>query len=795
MGGTLSSLFSSLAAAPSSATEPSDLPFNASDWVSLSSMPMWTLALVGVTLVAALVLGHHATRGAQSALRAQLLTLRLLLAGLVLLLLVEPGRLQLATSKVANRVLVVTDTSASMAQEASSGVSRAQVAARAALQLADDLATRDAPFAVEFAQFSNDLSGMSRDQLTALASSSAAPDGERTDLAGVLRSLQKDAASDDTSGQKPLGGVVLLTDGADTEGHDARLPDDVLVALKKMKAPVHVVHTRSTEGFFDRSVHNVIADEFAFVRNKVTLEVVLRHRGVPDDAQGESLPVTLREDGKPILTQTVTLDGERGETKLELTFEPKQAGKHVYAVDIPVHPQEAIALNNQFRFPLEVIRDRIRVLQVVGRPSWDERFVRRLLKENPSVDLISFFILRTQTSVPGAANHELSLIPFPTRELFTEELSTFDVVIFQNFNYGPYSMGRYLPNVHDFVEQSGGGFMMLGGDLSFSEGGYAGTVIEDTLPVRLRHGRGHVDDKRFHPVQTKAGQTHPITDVHAAVGKTRKDPFSSLPKLEGLNLVQGLQPGAEVLLAHPTRRLSTGKAHPVLAVREVGKGRSMALLTDSSWLWSLPHVGNGGRGDAHRKVFANALRWLIRDPELSRVTAKPTKARYDVGEPVVIDIRTFSSTYAPQGKMPVSVDIAPLDGAAKVEHHDVVTDAYGSAQVRIDKPAAGAYRVTVKAQSDGRQVGVDEDAFIVRAAALEKIFAEPQKKALQALTEASKSKLVGPDDITSLTFIDHAVERVHRQQSEPLWNRWQVVLLFVVVAGAEWYLRRRRGLA
>ena len=133
---------------------------------------------------------------------------------------------------------------------------------------------------------------------------------------------------------------------------------------------------------------------------------------------------------------------------------------------------EAIAENNARAFLLKVIRDKIRVLQVTGRPSWDERFLRGLLKHDPNVDLVSFFILRTPTDVELVPSDELSLIPFPTEELFQEQLRSFDVVFLQNFNYGPYGIGAYLGEISDYVEE-GGGLAMIGGDLSFTSGGYA----------------------------------------------------------------------------------------------------------------------------------------------------------------------------------------------------------------------------------------------------------------------------------------------------------------------------------
>ena len=153
-----------------------------------------------------------------------------------------------------------------------------------------------------------------------------------------------------------------------------------------------------------------------------------------------------------------------------------------------------------------------------GRPSWDERFLRRVLKSDPNIDLISFFILRTPTDVSEARNDELSLIPFPVDELFTQALSSFDLVIFQNFDYRPYDtsffrFSHYLNNLQKFAAEQGGGFMMIGGDISFSQGGYDGTAIEDILPVNLYTEKDSINTSRLKAVITNDGLKHPVTTL------------------------------------------------------------------------------------------------------------------------------------------------------------------------------------------------------------------------------------------------------------------------------------------
>ena len=146
-----------------------------------------------------------------------------------------------------------------------------------------------------------------------------------------------------------------------------------------------------------------------------------------------------------------------------------------------------------------MIRDRVRVLHLSGRPSWDERFLRAMLRRDPNVDLVSFFILRTESDEQPWNRNDLSLIPFPTYEIFEEQLRSFDLVIFQNFNYAPYGVEPFLPNVRDYVE-GGGALAMVGGDLSFTSGGYGATALRDVLPVELPPTPPRADGRRATPI-------------------------------------------------------------------------------------------------------------------------------------------------------------------------------------------------------------------------------------------------------------------------------------------------------
>ena len=144
-----------------------------------------------------------------------------------------------------------------------------------------------------------------------------------------------------------------------------------------------------SENLADLAVEeNVKVDDFAFVRNSLTVEVEVKGRGFA----GREIPVVLRREGQVVATKTVTIHSDKQSEVVSFTFTPDQTGRFVYTVALPIFPEEAVTENNTRSFVLKVIRDRIRVLLVVGRPSWDERFLRGLLTQDANVDLVSFYI-------------------------------------------------------------------------------------------------------------------------------------------------------------------------------------------------------------------------------------------------------------------------------------------------------------------------------------------------------------------------------------------------------------------
>jgi uncharacterized membrane protein len=592
---------------------------------------------------------------------------------------------------------------------------------------------------------------------------------------------------------RDLGGIIIVSDGIDTgKVGTGPLDADTIRAAKALGAPIHTIWVGESS-VKDLSVASVLADDFAFVRTPITLEGVVRHTGLG----GRKVEVTLTRDGRLIDSRTIELLSDHSETKVSFPFTPQQPGNFVFEIATPVLGGEALAENNKQVFALKVIRDRIRVLHVAGRPSWDQRFVRSLLRLNPNVDLVSFFILRTkQDEHPFDERRAMSLIPFPHREVFFEQLSSFDLLVFQNFNYKPYEVEAYLPGVREYV-LGGGALAMVGGDLSFAGGLYDSSAIADILPVSLQgvpvSGEASFSSEAYRPKTTREGAGHPITAL-SIDAKANEHKWAALPPIEGLNRVARLATGASALLEHPRLKAFDGSPSPVLAVADVGKGRSLALMTDSAWQWGFVDAGNKSDGRAFQTFWENAIRWLVRDPALTLLRLELDRVEYRKGQNIGARVRTLHADYTRAAGVDAEVQVrtsAQQPDESPLKIWPVKTNNEGEATVDLGDLATGAYRLTAKATLDGRPVTEDKTLLI-----------RPEGRELEDIV-ARKSVLAELATQTGGQFVENGFadfplkplreERLGRQRAIELWSNPLLMAVAILLLCFEWAIRRRLG--
>lgn len=595
------------------------------------------------------------------------------------------------------------------------------------------------------------------------------PSDDQTNIRDALRYVLEKSAD------QGLGSLVVITDGADSSFRAETL------GLGSDAPSIHAVVVGGDDPLDDQAIVSLHADTTAYVGVPAVIRADVRAVG---DLLRSELRVQLwHESGLEQEVVAVLDDTGRGTVEFEVT--PRQTGRALYHLLIPAASNDQVLQNNNRAALLRVGRERLRALLVAGRPDWDVRFLRDFLKRDGSVDLVSFFILRAAADLTAAPTNELALIPFPTDELFREHLGSFDVVIFQNFDYAPYEMQTYLPRIRDYV-QRGGSFIMIGGDRSFAEGGYAGTAIEEILPVKI--GQAGVLKGTYQAEVSKRLARHPIVALGPDPALTRQT-WSALPALHGANVVSAVNEEAQVLLHHPRARLRNGARLPILVVGEAGRGRVAAMTTDASWRWRFAADDTTVGSDEYELFWDRMIRWLTRDPLLEPARISTDRERYGVGGKLVVSGRLRDETYQPMKEAEVELHYQP--GADDEPIAVVRADQDGRLKATLRAPSEpGAYEVVASVEG----VEVAREVFIIEESGDELGDLEAMPEQLQAVAMQTGGRVfLGTSDVPALSELASTSRRAAGLVSkQPLSNPW-FILLTVIVLGVTWVLRRRWG--
>ena len=438
-------------------------------------------------------------------------------------------------------------------------------------------------------------------------SSSASGDIERdgtmlfTDLGQALADVPPDR----------LAGVVMITDG---QVHD--VPDKV--AALGFDAPVHALLT-GKEDEFDRRLEVTAAPRFGIVGSNQTIEVKVRESKPRED---DIAMLTVTRQGKAPRTQTVRVGDP-----VEIPVEIDHAGPNIVEIEVDGAPGELTAINNRTLLTVEGVRENLRVLLVSGEPHAGERTWRNMLKSDASVDLVHFTILRPPEKQDGTPINQLSLIAFPTRELFQEKLDQFDLIIFDRYQRRGVLPLLYLENVARYVER-GGAVLVSSGDDYASPLSLYRTPLGEILPAAPS---GRVIEKPYRPALSDLGAKHPVTGDLAGArggGTDGTDPTWG----RWFRVVDVSPRDADVLMKGADGR-------PLLVIGERGTGRVAVLLSDQAWLWARGYDGGGPYSDLLRRL----AHWLMKEPELEQETLKASSK----GQNLIIERRSIEDEVDP----------------------------------------------------------------------------------------------------------------------------------------------------
>ncbi|TPN55657.1 hypothetical protein FJ981_12050 [Mesorhizobium sp. B1-1-4] len=436
--------------------------------------------------------------------------------------------------------------------------------------------------------------------------SEAAEERTETRLFGALENAFRDVPP------SRIGGAVMITDG---EVHDAP------AGAPDFNAPLHALIT-GNDHEKDRRIRFENAPRFALVGKPLDMT----YRVISTSNETGPVDVRVSVNGEQVAVEHATVG-----QAMPLHVTIPGAGRNIIELAIDREPGELTDTNNRAIALVDGIRENLRVLLVSGEPHAGERTWRNLLKSDASVDLVHFTILRPPEKQDGTPINELSLIAFPTRELFVEKIKDFDLIIFDRYQHRDVLPILYYDYISEYVEK-GGALLIAAGPEYAGESSIARTPLMSALPAMPT---GEVVDKAFYPRLTDIGQRHPVT--RGLDGSASEPPHWS----RWFRTIGVQNPEGEVVMKGADNR-------PLLLLDRKGEGRVGMLLSDQGWLWARGFEGGG----PHVQLYRRIAHWLMKEPELEeeRLTADGRGMVLEIRRQTMADDPGPAQIITPSGK-------------------------------------------------------------------------------------------------------------------------------------------------
>lgn len=761
-------------------------------------LPDWRWLVAGGGLaVAVLAISYHLARGrAERGWRFVLLALRCLAIALIVACLLDPQWVEKITHQQPARLAVLLDTSKSMATQDVPGGRLAAARDWCQRQIIEGKPARLEVSAFSFSQAIAPLPDLK----------TASPTGAVTALTSALENLL--AAPRDQA----LSGVVLLSDGIETS---TQSPEAVAREFRRKGIPIHTVTMGTTNDMKDVVVENVRVRRAVPNESPTRVALSLRSAGFKD----QIVTVQIRKDRAVLATKDVRLNGTTQQVEIEFT--PRLRGFQVYEIQLSPLKDEWLASNNRRQFGLEVTDPTIRVLymegtpQQAGSPVPEWKYLKDALQSDKQIKVT---VLHRQQGNNGQFLNTVDADPDTGQRSYPVEHPTkgfprtlpalldYDVVIHSDIKIASFN-GEQLDNTAKLVEQHGGGFIMIGGNSAFGKGGYHRTVLDRIIPVAMKSS----DDSESRPITLHVPRTawnHPLMAFSDDRADTQLIWTTKFPTLYGMNRVERAKPGAIVLA-----RDEDDTGNVLIAVQEIGKGRSMAFTSDTtrSWgrdfetIWGEPSNPAGQLSEFncdsryYRKFWVNAIRWLAAGKigrTNSAVTLELAQGYGAPGDPVktLVKVRNEQLQELATADVTLYLGRAGSSNVVARSRYDSAARAY-VAEFRT--PAAGAYLVTAVATQRGIRLGDDRQLLVseVTDRELDDLRARPDLMAAVSRVSGGQaySGLAPVKDSTALfANLPPATTEFKRT---PLWDKSWWLGTILALLSIEWALRRARGLA
>jgi len=601
--------------------------------------------------------------------------------------------------------------------------------------------------------------------------------GERTDVANSIEQVMREM-----SGAR-LTAMIVMSDGAQTTDSDF---SNTISSLKSRGIRVFTVGAGSRPLNGDVELARATAPRRALYGSTVSAELLIRASGL----QQKSVKVEVVEDGHALRSQEVPLQGGGAAEVGYVLITPSSPGFHTYTLTVKPFEGELITDNNSQSVVMEVEDSHPRVLYIEGEPRWEYGKIRQAMATEKNVVLVS--ILRSADGKyyrQGVENADDLAAGFPKSE---EELFKYDALMLGSMEATFFSFDQ-LREVEQFVARRGGSLVVLGGFKAFDNGGYGSTPMADLLPLYLQ-GQGAASQiESFKAAPSERGREHPITRL-TDQADTNAKAWEALPPITLPEILTTLKPGATAILEAQNIK-EKGVKVPLLVEERYGRGRSFAFMATDTWRWRMMLES---KNTSFETFWHNLLRYSV-DGVRRQTEVYAERSFYGKGDKVRIRAEAADKNFNPITDAEVIAHImTPSQGTIDVPLKRSVDGGFEGYAGELIANDEGLFKIDVAPKSADKKQDLPgaRATFLVAPINREAYDAAQNEDLLKRIATETGGAYYAMDRAGNLVDdLIHSGGENSVKVSYDLWDMPVNFLLMVGIAAAEWFIRKRKGLA
>ena len=743
----------------------------------------WLFALIAVALIALVwLLYRKTTRNLSPGWKGSLITLRSVVLLLLLFCLLRPVVTTEQVVPQESYLAVLIDDSQSMSiEDVSAGRSRADAVAQLLYEGGGILEPLADSFQVRTFRFDKDTQ-----RVTDSAGLSAA--GTASSIDQALEYIDQQLSG------LALGGILLLSDGADNEGVD---PVPRAESFGARQIPVFTVGVGQEQIPRDVGIVDVAAAKTVLEGSVFTVDVALSNQGYA----GRDVGLTVFDGDTLVSTERVLLGPDSSTRRFSIELTPEREEAILYRLEVEEQDGEIVLQNNHYSFLVDnSAKPALDILYVDGHPRNEYKFIRRAVEEDTSLRLATYL----QTG-PGKFYRQGIKTPLELSRGFPErmdELYQYEAIILGDVDKDFFTDGQ-LTMLQDFVAERGGGLLVAGmiDDL------FLDTPLADILPVSLvssnllpqplRGGiaRGnHPTGQLFTPQLTTAGEYSELLRLDSDDSENLRR-WSEMPQLQGIYVTGRAKPGATVLMEHPLLQFQNQRL-PLIATQRYGSGRSMSITSASTWRWQMMMPAED---QSHERIWRQVLRWLAVSA-LERVTIEFDREFYHVGDQVNVTATVRDINYLADNNASVWMHMSDPEGGAIDNAMEWDIDRDGVYRSSFEVQTEGVFNLLVDVASAAGEADRSDTernaAFVVTPSLREFSSAGRDTALLERVAAASGGRYYNLEQTGQLaTDITYTPNAYSKEVQEDLWDTPLLLMLLILLLCADWMLRRFKGLS